>query len=459
MAGAVAVGVAAPCVAQFSFAPVINNELPTGHTPTAFVLRDLDGDGLLDAIVCGRNLTNETPRRTRISILRNVGGGAFVPWQELFASGGTGEALAVEDFDGDGRFDIAVSLNGPVIGLEVFLGTPNGFVPHATAILEREPRGMQPGDFDGDGDLDLAVANYSSSSITVLTNDGAGRFTPTRSIRVVPYSGGVPFPNQALVGDVNGDGHPDLVGITIGGARVSVALNRGDGTFLTPVDWRIPRIEAEQPAMTTARLADIDGDGDLDVVAASLLLSTQQRVYVFRNLGNGRFGPREFVASAPAGYAWSPAVGDLDGDGRPDLAVGTALAGFIALHRNETATPSAPLDLPLVPLFLFNATFNREMVMVDIDNDCDLDLVGIEIAISTLFVYRNETPQQDGCGGGGIAAVPDGGKPPAWPVGRVPLPADDAERAAYLLEAFAPGSAAARAAETAPRTGRKGGPR
>jgi hypothetical protein len=199
--------------------------------------------------------------------------------------------------------------------------------------------------------------------------------------------------------------------------------------------------------MTGGKLEDVDLDGDLDVVVGALMLTTQQRVYVFRNQGDATFGPREFMVSSPAGYAWAPALGDLDGDGRKDLALGTALAGFISLNRNESASPSGPLVFPWVPVFLVNATFNRDVQMVDIDGDCDLDLVGIEIAISSVYTFLNETPQANGCGGGGVASAPE--RTAKVVPSTVPLPAGDAEAAARLLEDFRPGSGAERAAREA----------
>jgi len=445
-APAVLVGTAA---AQFTFAPVINNPLPEGHTPTSLVLADLDADGKLDAVVTGRNLTDEEIRRTRVTILRGQGDGTFLPWQEVLVPGGTGEWVVVEDFDRDGRRDLAVTISGAIGSIEILRGTAKGFVPSGSLPTEREPRGLAAADFDGDGFLDLANTNYTSSSVTLFRGDGAGGFAAWRSIRVAPHSAGIPFPNQVLVGDLDGDGDPDLASTNIGGSRVNVIRNLGGGQFAVPVDWRIPRIPEERPSMTGAKLDDVDLDGDLDVVGGALMLSGPQRVYVFRNTGDATFGPREFMISSPAGYAWAPALGDLDGDGRKDLALGTALAGFISLNRNESQGPTAPLVFPWVPVFLVNSTFNRDVQMVDIDGDCDLDLVGIEIAISTVYTFLNQTPQANGCGGGGGGGVASAGRRPAAEPATISLPASDAEAAVRMLEDFRPGSAAERAGRAA----------
>ena len=208
LGSALAAAMAYPAAAQFTFAPVINNPLPEGHTPTSLVLRDLDADGKLDAVVSGRNLTDEEVRRTEVTILRGQGDGTFVPWQELLIPGGTGEWVVIEDFDRDSRLDLAVTISGAVGSIEVFRGTPSGFVPLASLPTEREPRGLAAADFNGDGTLDLANTNYSSSSLTVLLGDGGGGFAPWRSIRLAPHSAGIPFPYQVLVGDLDDDGNP-----------------------------------------------------------------------------------------------------------------------------------------------------------------------------------------------------------------------------------------------------------
>ena len=128
-------GCALPALGQFAFAPVINNPLPEGHTPTSLVLRDLDGDAKVDAVVTGRNLTDEEIPRTKVTILRGQGDGTFLPWQELLVPGGTGEWVSVEDLDRDGRLDLAVSVSGDVGSIRIFRGTPQGFVAGRITVI------------------------------------------------------------------------------------------------------------------------------------------------------------------------------------------------------------------------------------------------------------------------------------------------------------------------------------
>src|SRR5262249_17803147 len=148
------------------------------------------------------------------------------------------------------------------------------------------PSSLAMGDVNGDGNLDLAVTNsgtypdYPESSVSVLLGNGDGTFQPCTD-----YVVGV-NPHAVTVGDVNGDGYPDLVVANSGSypnytdGSLSVLLGNGDGTF--------------QPALTApaggrpvaAALGDFNGDGVLDLAVADYDSAT---VSVFRGHGDGSF--------------------------------------------------------------------------------------------------------------------------------------------------------------------------
>ena len=87
------------------------------------------------------------------------------------------------------------------------------------------------GDFNGDGKADLAVANYRSSNVSVLLGNGNGTFQAA-----VNYGAGT-YPHSVAVGDFNGDGKPDLAVANYGSNNVSVLLGNGNGTFQTAVNY------------------------------------------------------------------------------------------------------------------------------------------------------------------------------------------------------------------------------
>jgi hypothetical protein len=158
-------------------------------------------------------------------------------------------------------------------------------------------------DLTGTGNLDLVLL-ASGNSIVVIPGNGDGSFG-----KPVRYTGLGRTAASVAVGDVNGDGIPDLVVAYAGWPRpprapggVSVLLGNGDGTFQNAVNYDAPSLVAAD----TMALADLNGDGFLDVVTGN---------YVFLGQGDGSFGPASYYDVGGV-----LAVGDFNGDGIPDLA-------------------------------------------------------------------------------------------------------------------------------------------
>jgi len=211
------------------------------------------------------------------------------------------------------------------------------------------------GDFNGDGKPDLVVANsgsgqsgYSDGSVSVLLGQGDGTFHTA-----VNYTAGL-APRSVAVGDLNGDGKPDMAVANWGFPNVgsvSLLLGRGDGTFQDAVNYR------SGDRTYSVAVADFNGDGKLDLVAGH-----NNGVAILLGNGDGTLQP---PVNYGAGAIWSVAVGDLNGDSRPDLIV----AGFSVLlntcdsarihldvtSRNSNLTLSWPLTSSG---FVFESTTN-----------------------------------------------------------------------------------------------------
>ncbi len=163
------------------------------------------------------------------------------------------------------------------------------------------------GDVDGDGDLDLVTANQAQPNHLYL-NDGTGSFSDAADI-------GTNFMNQnqpldAILGDVNGDGAPDLIVANQSGLS-DLYLNDGTGNFGLKVD-----IDTVGNSTRSVALGDVDSDGDLDLIAGNLLTN---RLYL--NDGAGNFGPGSDITS-DTDDTWAMALGDVTGDGALDLIAG-----------------------------------------------------------------------------------------------------------------------------------------
>jgi hypothetical protein len=222
-----------------------------------------------------------------------------------YAVGESPYSVALGDLNGDGKLDVAVA-NSDSDTISVLVNGGGGRLGSRRDYPTGDtPRSVALADLDGDGTLDLAVANTFSNTVSVLLNAGDGRLTSKRD-----YATG-DLPNKVAIGDLSGDGKPDLAIANDGGpgGGVSVLLNSGDGSFQPKRDY------ATAAAMHTLAIGDLNGDGRPDLVAAD----GSDHVSVLFNRSDGSFGSKRDYA---AGGSVSVALADLNGDGRPDLATG-----------------------------------------------------------------------------------------------------------------------------------------
>jgi hypothetical protein len=221
---------------------------------------------------------------------------------------GAGEypnSVAVGDLNGDGKADVAVA-NIDSDTVSVLVNGGEGRLgSRRDYTTGDDPGSVALADLDRNGTLDLAVTNTSSDTVSVLLNAGDGRLTSKRDYA----TGGQP--RKVAIGDLNGDGKPDLaIANDVGpGGGISVLLNSGDGSFQPKRDY------APADAMHTLAIGDLNGDGKPDLAAAD----GSDHVSVLFNRGDGSFGAERYY---DAGGSVSLALGDLNGDGRPDLATG-----------------------------------------------------------------------------------------------------------------------------------------
>ncbi len=220
------------------------------------------------------------------------------------------------------------------------------------------PLAIVSADFNNDGNLDLAVADFATGVIKIMLGKGDGTFSfgktiPTRN-----------FISNMAVGDFNGDHNLDLAVVDYGGtgtSGLSIYLGNGDGTFTDKAFYQLG-----YEAMSAA-VADFNGDGNLDIAVNNEGRNGKGNVEVFFGNGDGTFS-KPTIYDLP-NYPYSIAAADLNGDGRPDLAVAEYGAGVAILLNKGRGKFVKPV------VYAVNPPALTDVAIADLNHDGVPDLV------------------------------------------------------------------------------------
>ena len=332
-----------------SFVSASGSPITVGGDPDAVAVGDFNSDGKPDLAVA--NSTSGT-----VTILLNNGDGTFTQASGSPIAVGAGpDAVAVGDFNTDGALDLAVA-NGKAGTVTVLLGKGNGTFTAASGspiTVGTAPDALAVADFNANGNPDLAVANRGSNTVTVLLGNGDGTFTAATGS---PVSVGT-APSSVSVGDFNADGDLDLAVANSGNNTVSVLLGKGDGTF-TAASGSPITVGTGPSAVATA---DLNADGKLDLAVAN---SGDDTLSVLLGKGDGTFAP---AAGSPITVGAGPsavAMADFNADNKLDLAVANSVDNTVTVLLGKgdgTFTPTAaPATTGGGPASLAVADFNGD---------------------------------------------------------------------------------------------------
>ena len=291
-----------------------------GHFPNWVLSGDFNGDGKKDLAVVNAICTYSPCGLGSVSILLGNGDGTFGSHVE-YPVGVAPSSLAIADFNGDGKLDLAVTNPGAglVIGntVSVLLGNGNGtFQPHTDYITPLSPGAIVTADFNRDGKLDLAITD-GQNALAVLPGNGDGTFRAAVDEQF-GYSAG----SSIATGDFNGDGIPDLV-VGTNEPGVSILLGKGDGTFLPPVSFALMF-----NSNIYVGVGDFNGDGKLDVAAAQT-----GALFILAGHGDGTFSQPIFLLE-PCCYLSSIVVNDFNADGTSDVAASIGDQNIVSVTLN-----------------------------------------------------------------------------------------------------------------------------
>jgi hypothetical protein len=365
-----------------------------GYDADSVATGDLNRDGKLDLVVanlCQSSNCNQGNDGT-IRVLLGNGDGTFQVAKD-YATGGFGSSsVAIGDFNGDGNADVVVANQCSTSdcksggSVSVLLGNGNGTLQAAQNYSSGGYTALAVAiaDFNKDGKLDLAVANQCQDSscqngaVTVLLGNGNGTFQPAQSYASAGY-----YTNSVAVGDFNGDGNPDIVltsqcqDSSCQNGGVSVLPGNGDGTFQAAQTYSSGGSQADSVVVT-----DLDGDGEADLAVSNLCQTPGDcSTGVVRSLmgrGDGTFHGGSALSSGGAN-AYSVVASDFNGDGNTDVVVANSDNTSVLLGNGDGTFQTAA---PYFPGGIFVA-------MGDFNGDHKPDVVVASGTLSTVTVLLN----------------------------------------------------------------------
>jgi len=361
-----------------AFAPKIDNL--TGSQPFSISTGDIDGDSKSDIVVVNQGLNT-------VSIYKNTSNNGFITFAPKvdLSTGSNPHCISIADIDGDGKLDLSV-VNYSSNSVSIYKNTSNiGTIAFASKIdytTGSSPTSISFDDFDGDGKTDLAVVNELSNTVSLFKNTSTvGSISFTNK---VDFSTGY-YPMSIAISDIDGDGKPDLAiansnASNQGTNSISVLRNTSSSatiSFASKIDF------VTGSSAFNISIGDLDADGKVDIAVAN---SGSASISVFKNKSTvGTISLATRIDFTTGGTPENVSIADIDGDGKLDLAVANEGSASISVFKN-TSTSS----ISFASKVDFATSVGPMSIAInDIDGDNKPDFLVANFASSNMSILKN----------------------------------------------------------------------
>ncbi len=346
---------------------------------------DFNGDGHDDLFVCNNDSNNG--KHNFLSFTKAEGTFTRIRDGEIITDSNSSYGCTPADYDNDGDIDLFVANyneNNCLYnnnGDGTFTKITNGSIVNNSG----KSTGCEWYDYDLDGWLDIYIANRDEANF-LYHNEGDGTFTRITTGSLVTQ---VKNSGDCLWGDFNQDGYPDLLVANSGPDYISYFLNNGNGTFTENEDDAITNDHESFDALAAG---DIDGDGDLDVMAIpGMLPAYVYDLYFYLNNGDGSFMRLPGIPHAGINSGGGVSFVDFDYDGVQEIVVNAYDGNNIVLENDGAGNLSQVGE----GLLVTSGSYNKQPDWTDFDRDGDLDIF---IAVNNYFGGNNKLLCNDGIG-------------------------------------------------------------
>ncbi|MEC9374541.1 MAG: FG-GAP-like repeat-containing protein, partial [Planctomycetota bacterium] len=271
-------------------------------------------------------------------------------------------AVDAADIDGDGDMDVAAGIDvaNQFVWYENDGMNPPGFTAHVLMMGAVTPRSVRAVDVNGDGHVDVLGASFGDDSIRLFLNDGAA--TPGFTIMTLTNAADEAW--HVSAGDVDGDMDLDVLSASVADDTLRVFLNDGQ---LVPGFTEVI-LSSNAPGAVDLKTADIDSDGDNDLLAATFF---DDVIQWYENTGAPiPTWPRRLIATSASG-AIAVDSADLDGDMRTDIVSASSGDSKIAWYAN-TGAPREVYEEQIIDDMVDGVS---SLFATDLDDDGDIDLI------------------------------------------------------------------------------------